>query len=175
MTDDVLQVFVEFDGGVSVNSTFIEGEPAIQPMFSYRVEPWEMFEQKFGVSNETYYYSKPNEKVWSLNNLCPSVMRLLSLFCFAQFIAYLVAIAQWENECTSLSALSVARVMIAQWESECISMSAISVARMMVAQWDNKFSSLSSPWTGCHPGSWWSILRKFSLADHTLPTRPEPA
>ena len=31
-------------------------------------------------------------------------------------------IAQWENECISLSVLSVAWVMIAQWENECISL-----------------------------------------------------
>jgi len=37
-------------------------------------------------------------------------------------------IAQWENECISLSVLSVARVMIAQWENECISLSVLSVA-----------------------------------------------
>ena len=38
-----------------------------------------------------------------------------------------VMIAQWENECISLSVLSVARVMIAQWENECISLSVLSV------------------------------------------------
>ena len=37
-------------------------------------------------------------------------------------------IAQWENECISLSVLSVARVIIAQWENECISPSVLSVA-----------------------------------------------
>jgi len=32
-------------------------------------------------------------------------------------------IAQWENDCISLSVLSVARVMIAQWDMhECISL-----------------------------------------------------
>jgi len=46
-------------------------------------------------------------------------------------------IAQWENECISLSVLSVARVMIAQWENECISLSVLSVARVMIAQWEN--------------------------------------
>jgi len=38
-------------------------------------------------------------------------------------------IAQWENQCISLSVLSMARVMIAQWENECISLSALPVAR----------------------------------------------
>jgi len=39
-----------------------------------------------------------------------------------QFSIYLLSlmIAQWENECISLSVLSVARVMIAQWENEWI-------------------------------------------------------
>jgi len=36
--------------------------------------------------------------------------------------------AQWENECISLSVLSVAPVMIAQWENECISLSVLSAA-----------------------------------------------
>jgi len=31
-------------------------------------------------------------------------------------------VAQWENECISLSVLTVARVMIAQWENECVSL-----------------------------------------------------
>ena len=39
-----------------------------------------------------------------------------------------VMIAQWENECISLSVLSMARVMIAQWENGCISLSVLSVA-----------------------------------------------
>jgi len=34
---------------------------------------------------------------------------------------------------------------------------------------------LSSPWPGFHSRPWRSISRDFSLADHTLPTRPEPA
>ena len=37
-------------------------------------------------------------------------------------------IAQRENECISLSVLSVARIMIAQRETECISLSVLSVA-----------------------------------------------
>jgi len=43
-----------------------------------------------------------------------------------------VMIAQWENECISLSILSVARVMIAQWENECISLSILSPTRDMI-------------------------------------------
>ena len=31
-----------------------------------------------------------------------------------------VMIAQWENECISLSVLSMTWVMIAQWENECL-------------------------------------------------------
>ena len=54
-----------------------------------------------------------------------------------------VTIAQWENECISLSVLSVARVMIAQWENECISLSVLSVARVMIARWENECISLS--------------------------------
>jgi len=38
---------------------------------------------------------------------------------------------QWDS---SLSVLSVARVMIAQWENECMSLSVLPVARVMIAQ-----------------------------------------
>jgi len=34
--------------------------------------------------------------------------------------------------------LPVARVMIAQWENECISLSVLPVARVMIAQWKNE-------------------------------------
>jgi len=71
-------------------------------------------------------------------------------------------IAQWENECISLSVLSMARVIIAQWENERISLSVLSMARVMIAQWENACISLSvlsmarvmiahclsSPWSG---------------------------
>ena len=43
-----------------------------------------------------------------------------------------VMTAQWENECISLSVLSMARVMIAQWENECISLSVLSMARVHI-------------------------------------------
>ena len=86
-----------------------------------------------------------------------------------------VTIAQWENESISLSVLSVARVMIAQWENECISLSVLSVARVMIVQWEN----------GCISPSVLSLVKvqfpamaeyfkECSLADHTPPTRPEP-
>jgi len=39
-------------------------------------------------------------------------------------------ISQWENNCISLSVLSVAQVMITQRENECISLSVLSVARV---------------------------------------------
>jgi len=39
-------------------------------------------------------------------------------------------IAQWGNECISLSVLPVVRAMIAQWGNECISQSALSVAQV---------------------------------------------
>ena len=68
----------------------------------------------------------------------------------------LVTIAQWENDCISLSVHSVARVIIAQWENECISLSVLSVGRV-------QFPAVTS------------TSREFSLADHTLPTRPESA
>ena len=48
-----------------------------------------------------------------------------------------VMIAQWENECISLSVLFVATAMIAQWENECISLSVLFVAQVMIAQWAN--------------------------------------
>ena len=37
------------------------------------------------------------------------------------------------NECISLPALSVARVMIAQWDDECILLSVLSVVRVLFA------------------------------------------
>jgi len=40
--------------------------------------------------------------------------------------------AQWENECISLSVLSMTRVMIAQWENEWISRSVLSAARVQL-------------------------------------------
>jgi len=52
-------------------------------------------------------------------------------------------IAQWENECISLSVLPVTRAMIAQWENECISLSVLPVAPAMIDQWENKCISLS--------------------------------
>ena len=51
-----------------------------------------------------------------------------------------VMIAQWENECISLSVLPVALVMIAQWDS---SLSVLPVARVLIAQWENECISLS--------------------------------
>ena len=53
-----------------------------------------------------------------------------------------------------LTVPSVARVTIAQWENECISLSVLSMAR-------GQFSPVAEHFEG------------FSLADHTLPTRPE--
>ena len=93
-----------------------------------------------------------------------------------------VMIAQWENECISLSILPKARVMIAQWENECISLFILPMARIMIAQWENECISLSVYLSVCslcalgpipdHGG----ILRGISLlADHTLPPHPEPA
>jgi len=47
---------------------------------------------------------------------------------------------------------------------------------VMMAQWENDFISLLVPlWTGFNSQPWWSISRDFSLTDHILPTRPEPA
>ena len=54
-----------------------------------------------------------------------------------------VMIAQWENECISLSVLPVAWVRIVQWENECISLSVLSVARVMIAQREIECISLS--------------------------------
>jgi len=59
-------------------------------------------------------------------------------------------IAQWENDCTSLFVLSVARTMIAQGENDCTSLSVLSVAWTMIAQWENDCTSLfvlSVAWT----------------------------
>ena len=65
--------------------------------------------------------------------------------CFSLSVLSLaqVMIAEWENECIPLSVLSVAQVMIAQWENECISLSVISMARALIAQWENECISLS--------------------------------
>ena len=82
-----------------------------------------------------------------------------------------VMIAQWKNECISLSVLSVAWVMIAQWKNECISLSVLSVARVMIAQWKNKCIALS-----VLPVAWVQFpataeySKEFSLTDHTLHT-----
>jgi len=67
-----------------------------------------------------------------------------------------VMIAQWENECISLCVLPMARVMIAQWENACISLCVLPVARV-------HFPAVAEYFKG------------LSLADRTLPTRPEPA
>ena len=62
-----------------------------------------------------------------------------------------VMIAQWENEshCQS-SPCGVAWAMRSQWENECISLSVLSVARVMIAQWENECISQSvlSLWPG---------------------------
>jgi len=68
-------------------------------------------------------------------------------------------------------------VMIAQWENECISLSVLSSARVMIAQWENECITVCPP---CDPGSisdrgWRGISKGFSLADHISSTRPEPA
>ena len=85
-----------------------------------------------------------------------------------------VMIAQWENECISLSVLPVGRVLIAQWENECISLSVLPVVRAMIAQWENECISLSSSWSGFYSRLRWSISRDASLCEHTLPIRSEP-
>jgi len=77
-----------------------------------------------------------------------------------------VMLAQWENECISRSVLPVARVMLPQWENECISLSVLPVARVMLAQWENECTSLSvPPWPGFNSRQWRSISRDSSLAD----------
>ena len=55
--------------------------------------------------------------------------------------------ALWEDECISLAVLSMARVMITQWEDECISLSVFSMVRVMIAQLEKECISLSAlPW-----------------------------
>ena len=58
-------------------------------------------------------------------------------------------IAQRENECISLSVLSMAQVMIAQRVNECIALSVLSMARVMIAQRENECISLSVLSTVC--------------------------
>jgi len=56
---------------------------------------------------------------------------------------------QWENECISLSVLSLALVMTVEGENECTSLSIFSMALIMTAQWENEcISRLSSLWPG---------------------------
>jgi len=78
-----------------------------------------------------------------------------------------VMIAQWDS---SLSVLPVARVMIAQWDS---SLSVLPVARVMIAQWDSSLSVL--PVAHVQFPAMAEYFKGFFLADHTLPTRLEPA
>ena len=74
----------------------------------------------------------------------------------------LVMISQWENECISLSVLSVALVMISQWKNECISRSVLSVALVMISQWKNECISLSVLPDEVFQGSFpWLITRAF--------------
>ena len=56
-----------------------------------------------------------------------------------------VIIAQWENECISLSVLSMGLIMIAQWEYECISLSILPVARV-------QFPATAEYFKGFFPG-----------------------
>jgi len=72
-------------------------------------------------------------------------------------------IGQWENECISLSVLSMTRVMIAQWNDECIPLSVLSMARVMIAQWENDSISLSV------------FFMDVFLTDHTLSNRLDAA
>ena len=76
-------------------------------------------------------------------------------------------IAQWDS---SLSVLPVARVMIAQWD---ISLSVLPVARAMIARCDSSLSVL--PVARVQFLATAEYFKGFSLADRTLPTRPEPA
>jgi len=54
-------------------------------------------------------------------------------------------IAEWENECISLSVLTVARVMIAQWENERLSLSVLPVAWV-------QFPTMAEYFKGLLPG-----------------------
>jgi len=54
-------------------------------------------------------------------------------------------IAQWENECISLSVLPMARVMIAQWENECISLAVLFMAQV-------QFLTVAKYFKGFFPG-----------------------
>jgi len=60
-------------------------------------------------------------------------------------------IAQWGDECISLSAFSVARVMIAQWENECISLSVFSIAQVQFLAMAGYFKRLSMADHGAAP------------------------
>ena len=56
-------------------------------------------------------------------------------------------IDQWENECSALSVLPVARVMIAQWENECSSLSVLPVARVQFPATAEYFKGLFPGWS----------------------------
>jgi len=72
-------------------------------------------------------------------------------------------IAQWENECISLSVLFKARVMIAQWKNECFSLPVLLVARVMIGQRGRKWPSLHS----MTPHNLWTSRRKAEVQPRT--------
>ena len=62
-------------------------------------------------------------------------------------------IAQRENECVSLSVVSVGRVMIAQWENQYISLSVLSAARV-------QFSAMAESFRGFFS---WLMMYSYNL------------
>jgi len=64
--------------------------------------------------------------------------------------------------------------MIGQWENECITLPVLSMAQVMIAQWEKNVSHCPLHGSGSIPGHG-RVFQGISLADHTLPTRPQPA
>jgi len=82
-----------------------------------------------------------------------------------------VMIAEWENECISLSVLTVARVMIAQWDNERLSLSVLPVAWVQFPTMAEYFKGLLPGWSHvllCTPfreyqRAKWCLLYAFNL------------
>ena len=86
-----------------------------------------------------------------------------------------VIIAQWANECISLSVLSMARVMIAQWENECISLSVLSVAGVQFPTVVEYFGGFFPGWSHSANPFWVSVTGYGSISpqQHHMDTKEE--
>jgi len=74
-----------------------------------------------------------------------------------------VMTAQWENECISLSVLSMVRVIIAQWENECISLSVLSMVRVQFPAAAEYFKRFFTAWSRPANPSRFSVTENSSI------------